>query len=356
MVAYFLLRDLPAQTDPFSPDNLLIFAPGILQGTNLPGSGRHAVGGKSPLTGAIGSSEAGGWWGHEFKRSGYDALIVHGRADKPVYLWIHNGEVEIRPAEHLWGMTTAEVEATIREELGDERIRVAQTGLAGENRVRYAAIIHDVNRAAGRNGMGALMGSKLLKAVAVRGTQNPAVATSSRMQSTARWLGQNYKELAAWATSGRGTQDSLMKWGYLGGLPTRNYSQPVFEERQLLSGERNYEMFFKERDTCQACPINCKQVFVNESDDPRQRLDPVYGGAEYEAMAAFGSDCGMTDNQAVLKANELCNMYGLDTISTGASIAFVMECFERGILTGADTGGLEFRWGDADTAGAERSS
>jgi aldehyde:ferredoxin oxidoreductase len=174
------------------------------------------------------------------------------------------------------------------------------------------------------------------------------VVTRSRLQSTARWLGQNYQVLSAWATSGRGTQDSLMKWGYMGGLPTHNYSQPVFEERQLLSGERNYEMFFKERDTCQACPINCKQVFVNESQDARQRLDPVYGGAEYEAMAALGSSCGITDNLAVLKANELCNKYGLDSISTGASIAFVMECFERGFLTGADTGGLEFRWGEAE--------
>lgn len=144
MIAYFLLRDLPTQTDPFSPENLLIFAPGILQGTNLPGSGRHAVGGKSPLTGAIGSSEAGGWWGHEFKRTGYDALIIHGRAAKPVYLWIHNGEVQIRPAEHLWGMDVAPVEAAIRGELADERIRVAQIGLAGENRVRYAAIINDL--------------------------------------------------------------------------------------------------------------------------------------------------------------------------------------------------------------------
>ena len=130
--------------------------------------------------------------------------------------------------------------------------------------------------------MGALMGSKLLKAVAVRGTHNPVVATRSRIQSTARWLGKNYKVLAAWAVIGRGTQDSLVKWGHLGGLPTRNYSQPMFEGRQLLSGERNYEMFFKERDTCQACPLYCKQVFVNESDDPRQRLDPAYGGAEFE--------------------------------------------------------------------------
>jgi aldehyde:ferredoxin oxidoreductase len=205
-----------------------------------------------------------------------------------------------------------------------------------------------VNRAAGRNGMGALMGSKNLKAVAVRGTLKPAIAERSRMMETSKWLGKNYKEKAAWAAVGRGTQDSLMNWGYMGGLPTRNYSQPVFAEREMLSGERNYAMFLKERDTCQACPIYCKQVFVNENDDPHKRLEPVYGGPEYEAMAALGSSCGMTDNLAVLKANELCNMYGLDTISTGMSIAFVMDCFEHGFLTSADTGGLELRWGDGE--------
>ncbi|MGD2041495.1 MAG: aldehyde ferredoxin oxidoreductase N-terminal domain-containing protein, partial [Anaerolineae bacterium] len=169
LVAYLLLRDLAPHTDPLSPDNLLIFAPGMMQGTSFPGAGRHGVGGKSPLTGALGSSEVGGWWGHEFKRAGYDALVIRGRASTPVYLWIQDGEVEIRSAEHLWGLLTAPTQAAIREELDDERVRVAQIGPAGENLVRYAAIIHDVNRAAGRNGLGALMGSKNLKAVAVRG-------------------------------------------------------------------------------------------------------------------------------------------------------------------------------------------
>ncbi|MGH2523456.1 MAG: aldehyde ferredoxin oxidoreductase N-terminal domain-containing protein, partial [Anaerolineales bacterium] len=164
VVAYLLLRDLPPHTDPFSPDNLLIFAPGIMQGTNLPGAGRHGVGGKSPLTGAIGSSEAGGWWGHEFKRAGIDALVIRGRAKSPVYLWIKAGQVEIRSAAHLWGQLTYPVEVAIRQELGDERARVAQVGPAGENGVLFSAIMHDVNRAAGRNGLGALMGSKNLKA------------------------------------------------------------------------------------------------------------------------------------------------------------------------------------------------
>jgi aldehyde:ferredoxin oxidoreductase len=349
LVAYLLLRDLPPGTDPLSPDNLLIFAPGIMQGTSFPGAGRHGVGGKSPLTGALGSSEAGGWWGHEFKRAGFDALVVRGRAESPAYLWIKDGTVEIRPADHLWGLKTAPTQAAIRQELGDERVRVAQIGPAGENRVRYAAIIHDVNRAAGRNGLGALMGSKNLKAVAVRGTLQVPIADRSRVTQVARWLGENYKDLMGWATAGigRGTQDGLVNGSEVGNLPTRNFGQPVFEHAELLSGKRNYAMFFKDRDTCHGCPVRCKQVFENVDEDPYRRLDPAYGGAEYEAMAAFGSCCDVSDNLAVLKANEMANAYGLDAISTGMSIAFAMECFENGILTAEDTGGLDYRWGNA---------
>ncbi|HSR29375.1 MAG TPA: aldehyde ferredoxin oxidoreductase family protein [Anaerolineae bacterium] len=350
VAAYFLLRDLPPQTAPLEPDNLLIFAPGIMQGTNFPGAGRHGVAGKSPLTGGLGSSEVGGWWGHEFKRAGYDALVIRGRAASPVYLWIHDGEAEIRPADHLWGLLTAPTQAAIREELGDQRVRVAQIGPGGENLVRYAAVMHDVNRAAGRNGLGAVMGSKNLKAVAVRGTGKVPVANRERVTAISRWLGENYEDLMGWAAAGiaRGTQDGVMRQHPVGGLPTRNFGVPVFDQAEMLSGERNYEMFFKDRDTCQGCPVSCKQVFENEDEDPYQRLDPVYGGAEYEAMAALGSCCDVSDNLAVLKANELANAYGLDAISAGVCIAFAMECFEHGILTVADTGGLEFHWGDAD--------
>jgi aldehyde:ferredoxin oxidoreductase len=350
VVAYLLLRDLPAGTEPFSPDNLLIFAPGIMQGTNFPGAGRHGVGGKSPLTGGLGSSEVGGWWGHEFKRSGYDALVIRGRAGSPVYIWINDGQVEIRPADHLWGLTTAPTQAAIRDELGDSRVRVAQIGPGGENLVRYAAVMHDVNRAAGRNGLGALMGSKNLKAVAVRGTRQVPVADRARVTAVSRWLGENYKDLMGWATAGigRGTQDGVRRQSQVGGLPTRNFGQAEFEQAEMLTGKRNYEMFFKDRDTCQGCPVRCKQVFANQDEDPYRRLDPAYGGAEYEAMAAFGPCCDVSDNLAVLKANELANAYGLDAISAGVAIAFVIECFENGILTSADTGGLEYRWGDAD--------
>jgi len=256
VISYLLLRDLPPGTDPLGPDNLFIVAPGIMQGSNLPGSGRHGISGKAPLTGALGNSDVGGFFGHEFKRAGFDALVVHGRAESPVYLWIKDGEAEIRPAEHLWGKKTAPVQAAIRDELRDERIRVAQIGPAGENQVLYANVIHDVNRAAGRNGMGAVMGSKNLKAVAVRGTMDLPIADRDRVAKVTKWLRQNYKQRMGWATAGigRGTQDSLMNWGALGALPTRNFSKAMFENRELLSGKRNYEMYLKERDTCQACP------------------------------------------------------------------------------------------------------
>ncbi|MBN1660912.1 MAG: aldehyde ferredoxin oxidoreductase family protein [Anaerolineae bacterium] len=350
VAAYLLLRDLPPEVEPLAPDNLLLFVPGIMQGTSFPGAGRHGVAAKSPLTGALGSSEVGGWWGHEFKRAGFDALVVHGRAESPVYLWIHDGQVEIRPAEHLWGLETAPTEALIREELGDDRVRVAQIGPAGENLVRYAAVMHDVNRAAGRNGLGAVMGSKHLKAVAVRGTLQVPVANRKKVTEVARWLGENYRERMGWAAEGigLGTQGGIRGHGMQGSLPTRNFQDPLFEEYEMLSGERNYELYLEGRDTCMGCPVRCKQVFKNESEDPWQRLDPVYGGAEYEAMGAFGPSCDVTDNLAVLKANERANAYGLDAISAGMSIAFVMECFEKGWITPEDTEGIEYRWGDAD--------
>jgi len=350
LAAYFLLRDLPPHTDPLGPDNLLIFAPGIMQGTNLPGSGRHGVGGRSPLTGAIASSEAGGWWGHEFKRTGFDALVICGRAEAPVYLWIKDGGVEIHSAAHLWGLKTAPAQRAIRDELGDNRVRVAQIGPAGENQVLFSAVMHDINRAAGRNGLGAVMGSKNLKAVAVRGTMNVPVAKRKQVAGVAKWLGANYKTEAAWAAAGigRGTQDSLTGLAYAGGLPTQNFGEAVFEEAEMLSGERNYEMFLKERDTCQACPITCKQIFEHDDQNPYRKLNPEYGGPEYESMAALGPYCQVTDNLAVAKANELANAYGLDAISTGAAIAFVMECFENEIVSIEDTGGLAYRWGDAD--------
>jgi aldehyde:ferredoxin oxidoreductase len=364
LVAYLLLSDMPAGADPLGPDNLLIFAPGILQGTNLPGAGRHGVGAKSPLTGALASSEAGGWWGHEFKRTGYDALVIHGRAPEPVYLWIRDGEVALRPAGHLWGCDTAEADALIHEELGDAKARIALCGVAGENGVLFASIMHDINRTAGRNGLGAVMGSKQLKALAVRGTQALPIADRARVLPVSKWLGENYRELSGWAVS-MGTPGSVAYLNTIGGLPTRNFQDPSFQDAERISGKTMQKTILRERDTCQACPIRCKQVveYTRQGAEEKlsewrdaglveptpavERIEAAYGGPEYETLAAFGSCCGVNDLVAVAKANELCARWGLDTISTGLTVAFVMECVERGLLTAERTGGFLPAWGDA---------
>lgn len=358
LVAYLLLRDLPPGSDPLGPDNLLIFAPGILQGSNLPGSGRHGVGAKSPLTGAIASSEVGGWWGHEFKRSGFDALVVHGRAERPVYLWIRDGEVEIRPAEHLWGRDTAEVESTIREELGDSKLRVAQCGVAGENQVLFANIIHDINRAAGRGGLGAVMGGKNLKAVAVRGTQRLLVNDRKRLTAVAKRFGETYKESMAWAIE-YGTLGNIVNHSMTSNLPTLNFQAPHFKDAESISGQLMHRTILVERDTCQSCPVYCKQVveydggffphepaFKTEFYDDLT-IDSAYGGPEYETIGSLGSACGVADMLAIAKANELTARWGLDSISLGMTIAFVMECVDVGLLTAEQSDGFTPTWGDA---------
>jgi aldehyde:ferredoxin oxidoreductase len=347
LVAYLLLRDLPAGTDALNAASTLIFAPGILQGTNLPGTGRHGIGAKSPAGGALASSEAGGWWGHEFKRTGFDALVVHGRAEQPVYLWITDGQVEIRPAGHLWGKETGTAEALIRHDLADDKVRVAQIGIAGENRARIACIMHDVNRAAGRGGLGAVMGSKNLKAVAVRGRRAVPVADRASLVELGKWFGGIYEEQMAWAVK-RGTIGGVINLGKIGALPTRNFRDPMFDGREGISGQLMMDTIRIGRETCAVCPVNCKQVVEYHDLNDRYTLDPVYGGPEYESMAALGSYCCVSSLQAMAKANERCAAYGLDTISAGSVIAFVMECVEKGLLTAQDTGGYLPQWGDGD--------
>jgi aldehyde:ferredoxin oxidoreductase len=348
--SYLLLRHMRPGVDPLGPENVLAFVPGVLQGTNLPGSGRHGIAAKSPLTGALASSEAGGWWGHEFKRTGFDALVVHGRASSPAYIWIHDGMAELRPAGHLWGRDTAEVEELIRFELEDKRVRVAQCGIAGENLVLYANVIHDSNRAAGRNGLGAVMGSKNLKAVAVRGTLRLPLAEPQAVVAVSKWLGQNYKTRAAWAIR-MGTPGVLSELDTLGGLPTNNFRQGSFAEAAGVSGELLYKTVLIDRDTCQVCPIACKQVvsyagetFPSQTDFHTETsnvtIDKVYGGPEYETLGSFGSTCRISDMVAVCKANELSARWGFDTISAGMTVAFAMECVERGLLTAERTGGF----------------
>ena len=340
-IAHELLKRAPKGADAFAPENPLVFATGVATGTPVPGSGRHAVGAKSPLTGGFGEADVGGYWGVELKRAGFDAVIITGKAEAPVVLWIHDGDAEIHDATSLWGLETADVEAALRKELGDPKVRVAQCGIAGENLVRYACVIHDVNRAAGRTGLGAVMGSKRLKAVAVRGTGTIEVADPDM----AKEIGGHVTSLEErWADfREHGTGGGILQMDEVGRLPTRNFREGRFEGAEKIAGTTMTERFLIDRDTCYACPIACKRVVESDAE---YKVEPAYGGPEYESLASLGSTCGVDHLEAVIYANQLCNAYGLDTISTGVTISWAMECFERGLLTTEDTGGIDLRFGD----------
>lgn len=332
LIVYYLLRETPPKIDPYDEQNLLIFAPGILTGTVLPGTGRHAVGGKSPLTGALASGEAGGWWGSECKQAGFDAVVIQGKAEKPVYLWIKDGGAEIRDASHLWGLKTGDTQEEIRNELGDKKIRVAKIGPAGENLVRFAAIMHDINRAAGRSGLGALMGSKNLKAVAVRGNFKVGLAEKEVMKITQKWILSNYKDKMGWAIQ-YGTAGSVKGNHDAGATGIRNYLEGSIDGIENLDATSTFTWLIKDRDTCNRCPVRCKLVAEHVGDI---NIDPRYGGPEYESTAGLGPMCAINDPLIVAKANEMCAAYGLDTISTGGTIAFTMECVDNGLIDDFD--------------------
>ncbi len=344
---HYLLSQMPTGADPLGPDNLLVFAPGILTGTVMPGSGRHGVGAKSPLTGALASGEAGGWWGSELKRAGFDGIVIRGRAEQPVYLWVHDGQVEIRSAAALWGQLTVDAADAIRAELGDPKIQVATIGPAGENLVRFAAIMHTPNRAAGRSGLGAVMGSKNLKAVAVRGSQPLGLADKNLMNPIVKWLSRSYRTSMGWAVA-NGTPGSVKFNHDMGSGPVRNFTEPVLDGIEQIDGQHLFELMLQERDTCNACPVRCK-VVLDYAKDPRYRIEGRFGGPEYESIGGLGTLCAVTDPVAVAKANELCAAYGLDTISTGGTIAFTMECAELGLLTPAPDDSFAPRFGNGDS-------
>ncbi|MBY9016330.1 MAG: aldehyde ferredoxin oxidoreductase family protein [Candidatus Lokiarchaeota archaeon] len=344
-VAYYLLKELKAGIDPLSAENKLIFATGPLTGFAIPGTGRNSVGAKSPLTGGFGEAEVGGHWGAELKHAGFDAIIIEGKAKKPVYLWIKDGDAEIKNAIHLWGKVTGEAEAIIKKELSDQFIRVAQIGSGGENLVRYACIINDLRNAAGRTGMGAVMGSKNLKAIAVRGHKKLEVINKEKLRAKIREFNEvAYKTVSGYFEYGTGS-GIMEQFAKSGNLPTRNFRDGNFKGAKVLDpGIMKQEIGLK-MESCYACSIRCKKVV--EIGEP-WNVNPLYGGPEYESIGAFGSNCGVDDLKAVCKANELCNKYSIDTISTGVSISFAMECYENGIISDNDTNGIKLNFGNAE--------
>ncbi len=342
-IGYYTLKHVPAGADPLGPDNVLIFATGVLTGVAVAGAGRSAVGAKSPLSGGYGEADVGGFFGAELKHAGFDAIVIYGKSPTPVYLWINHGQVEIRPAGHLWGMTTLECQKAVRAELGEKRARLAMIGPGGEKLVRYACVINDLKHAAGRTGMGAVMGSKNLKCVAAKGNTPVPLADAGALKALAKWMAQNWKE-KAWGMHDLGTCGGLLGLSEIGALPTRNFQDGQFQKAAKIGGEAMRDTILIDRGGCFACPIRCKRVVA--VDDKDYQVDPQYGGPEYETVGAFGSNCGVDDLRAIAKANELCNAYGLDTISTGMTVSFAMECFENGLLNTQDSGGLALNFGN----------
>ncbi len=344
---HYLMKMVPAGTGPFSADNILALASGVMTGAPLPAACRFAAVGKSPLTGTAGESEAAGFFGPELKMAGFDAVVFSGRAEKPVYLWLTEGKAEIRDASKIARLETKEVEDAIRNELSSSKIRVAQTGPAGMNRVRFANITNNLGHFNGRGGFGALMGSKNLRAVAALGTEKCAFASPEFLRETAQQYARTFKDNPA--------GEQLFVYGTTafpeilsaaGALPVDNFRRSRFDHAAAIGGDRYNEVLLQKRKGCYACPIRCKRGIA--LDDPQYGVDSRYGGPEYETIAALGSNLNIANLKAIAKGNEICNRYCIDTISAGMTIAFACECFEAGIIGTSDTDGLELRFGDAD--------
>ncbi len=347
ILSYYLLKELKPRVDPLSHENVLVFAPGPVTGTALPGASRLCVGAKSPLSGGIAKCEAGGYFGYELKRAGFDALVVQGKAGHPVYLWIDNGAVEIKDASHLWGQTVLQTQDAIEADLGEKRVRTATIGPAGEKLAAISCIMTDVRSAAGRGGLGAVMGSKNLKCVAVKGKTAPQAAEPEKYRDLARWMNTNCMNFPIAARfHDLGTGADMVGGNAIGNLPVLNWSGGQFDDVAKIDAAALRDSYRVAMEACPGCQIRCKKVVELENES--YKVDRRNGAPEYETLAAFGSFMGINDLAAICRANEICGLNSLDTISAGGTIAFAMECFEKGILTRADTGGIELRFGNAD--------
>lgn len=340
--ARILYEELRAGIDPLSPDNIIVFAAGPLSGTPIPSASRLIVAAKSPMTGGAGDASSGGYWAPEMKYAGFDAIIVKGRSPKPVYLWVENGKAELRPAEHLWGKRIHATSEALKAEIGDEDIHICAIGPGGENLVRYASIVTDEEGVGARTGMGAVMGSKNLKAVGVRGSANIPLADPDGFKTVVREIIAGLDEdMQAMSFQLAGTASGVDMLLMYGDMPIRYYQQGEWEGASNLSGVLMTDQYLNKGTACYRCPIACGR----ETRAPNYGLDKV-DGPEYETLGAFGSLAMVDDLEAVIYAGHLCNVYGVDTISTGCTIALACEMFERGIISAADTDGLEIRYGD----------
>ncbi len=339
--------EVPAKSDPLGPDNRLVFMTGPVTGTRFPTSGRFVVAGKSPLTGIFASSSSSGFWGVELKRTGHDGIIFEGKADRPVYLEIVDGKPALKDASDLWGKDANETQEILRERTGKKRARVACIGPAGEKQALLASIMNDAGRAAGRGGLGAVMGSKNLKAIVVAGNQKivPAADEFLKLMTKEVVKGIQDDPFAGFFTKW-GTAFSMdMGWA-VGDVPVKNWQVGLWEEGcKNLGGAKMARTILKPHTAaCHNCPIRCARwVHI-----PKGRFAYEGPGPEYETLGAFGTMLMIDDLEAVSWIGEMCNRYGLDTISAGCTVAWAMEAYEKGAITKEDTGGIELTWGNVD--------
>jgi aldehyde:ferredoxin oxidoreductase len=344
LAARIFYQEVKPKIDALGPENKLVLMTGPVNGTMIPAASRTAICAKSPYTGSFFHSIFGGYFGPELKFAGYDGLIVEGKAKEPVYLWIDDDRVEIRPADHLWGKNSFKAQEIIRKEIGDEEIHIATIGEAGEEGAPYAMVLIDI-RAAGRGGIGAVMGSKNLKAVAVRGTGSVTVPNLLAVYNTALRIDELVAtNPAVKGLSGYGTPRNVASMNAAGILPTRNWQTEVFEKVDGITGETMREKVVKGHRACFACSINCTKYSVV----PAGPYKSIINGPDYETIYGFGSICGVDDIQALCKADEICDEYGIDLISASMSVAWAMECFEKGIFTLKDTQGIDLRFGNTE--------
>ncbi len=337
----FFVDEVDPKVDALSPENKLIAVTGPMTGTTAPTGGRYMVVTKSPLTGTIASSNSGGYWGAELKFAGYDMIIVEGRSEKPVYVMIEDDKVEIRDASHVWGKVTSDATRTLMKEV-PEKSRVMTIGPAGEKQSLMAAVMNEESRAAGRSGVGAVMGSKNLKAVTVRGTQKVAVSDEAGLKEVIKTCNTKIREngVTGQGLPAYGTAVLVNIINENGAFPTNNFQSSQFATAEQISGELMAEKYLVKKDPCYRCPIACGRY---------TKVDDIEGGGpEYETIWAFGGDCGVDDMGAIIKANYWCNEMGLDTISTGTTIAAAMELKQKGLLDGEDLGGLPLEFGSAE--------
>lgn len=345
LAAKMLYDEVRPETPAYSPDNKIIFMTGPLTGTLVPCTGRYVVCSKSPLTDAWGEAHASGFWARELKKAGYDGVVIEGRAERPVYLVIDDGDVRVESADQLWGLGCLDTEESIKKDLGGE-FKVACIGPAGEKLVRFASIISDEGRAAGRCGMGAVMGSKMLKAIAVRGSKEIPMKDPERVRSLLRRIyPQIMSSPITQIYASYGTSGELLSFHQYGDVPIKNFTLGDWENIENISGEIYNKTMVKAKKACWNCPIACWR-HVEVSDGPYAGL-VLKRGPEYETLVALGALLLNDRLDVIVKANFLCNQYGLDTISTGVCIAFAMECYERGIITKHEVG-IDLEWGNPD--------